>query len=278
MRAVGRRASRQVPRSWALLPIAAGCLLVAFVVVGPAATPYDPGAPVGVPWTPAGGEHLLGTDVLGRDVLSRLMAGGRRLLMVAALAAACTCLVGTSAGLIAAGARPGVGYAVDLVADLLIAVPALLPALLLAAVLPGTGAVVAATVVSGAPLTARIVADAATRTSACGYVRAARLRGERPAAILVREVLPSMSGLLAADFGLRFVTALQLFCALGVLGLAADVPATGDWAVMLRENLPGAALNPAALAAPAVLLTAVALAVAGAAHTVARAGTGSGPR
>ncbi|MFF7245809.1 ABC transporter permease subunit [Embleya sp. NPDC008237] len=278
MSAVGRRSPRLAVRPRVLLPAAAACLLVAFVVVGPALTPYDPAAPVGAPWTPAGGRHVLGTDVLGRDVLSRAMTGGHRLLAVGALAAACTCLIGTAAGLIAAGGRPGTGYAVDLAADLLIAVPALLPALLLAAVLPGTGAVIAATVVSGAPLTARIVADAATRALASGYVRAARLRAERSPTILVREVLPSMSALLAADFGLRFVTALQLSCALGVLGLGGTVPPSGDWAAMLRENLPGATLNPAALAAPAVLITALALAVAGSAHTAARAGTGSGLR
>ncbi|WP_424639524.1 ABC transporter permease subunit [Embleya sp. AB8] len=259
-----------------LLPAATACLAVVVVVVGPALTPYDPAAPVDVPWARADGGHLLGTDVLGRDVLSRVLAGGRRLLAVAAPAAALACVIGTLCGLAAAGARRSVGRAVDLVADVLIAVPAVLPALLLAAALPGPGAVIAATVVSGVPLTARIVADAATRTLASGYVRAARLRAERLPTILLREVVPSMSALLAADFGLRFVTALQLSCVLGVLGLGGTVPPAGDWAVMLRENLPGATLNPAALAAPALLLTVLALAVAGAAHTAARASTGTG--
>ncbi|MCK9873829.1 ABC transporter permease subunit, partial [Nocardiopsis dassonvillei] len=92
---------------------------------------------------------------------------------------------------------------------------------------------------------------------------AARCRGERPASILFREVLPAVRGLVAADLGLRLVVALQVASALGVLGFGASPPAP-DWALMLRENMAGAAMNPWAVAAPAAALgaTTVVLALA----------------
>ncbi|MEV4580358.1 ABC transporter permease subunit [Nonomuraea jabiensis] len=243
--------------------LALGAVLVVVTVLGPALAPYDPAAPVTAPWTESGADHLLGGDVLGRDVLSRLLAGGRHLLAVSLMAAALATLVGALGGL-AVGWRGS--RALTASADLLLAVPVLLPALVLAVSLPGDAAVVAATVLAGAPLTLGVIRDVTAGVRERGYVRAARLRGESAVAVLLREVLPAMAGVLAADLGLRFVTALQLASALGVLGVT-DAPATGDWAVMLRENLAGAALNPAALAAPALLLALLSSAVAIAART-----------
>ncbi|MGI5159103.1 ABC transporter permease subunit [Microbispora sp. CA-102843] len=258
--------------------VVAGVLLVTAILLGPALAPYDPAAPVAGPWAAGGSDHLLGTDVLGRDVLSRAMAGGRHLLAVSLLAAVAASLAGALAGLAAgwAGSRT-----LNAAADLMIAVPVLLPALLLAVSLPGDIAVVTGTVLAGAPLTLRVAQDAAASIRGSGYVRAARLRGERGGAVLLREVMPAMAGLLAADVGLRFVTALQLASALAVLGFgtvsaAGTVSSAGSWAVMLRENLPGAALNPAALVVPALLLAVLALTVAAAAHTGARRAFGTG--
>ncbi|MBE1584191.1 ABC transporter permease subunit [Nonomuraea angiospora] len=254
------------------ISLALVALLIAVTLLGPALAPYDPAAPVTAPWQASSAGHLLGGDVLGRDVLSRLLTGGRHLLVLSLVAAAAAALVGTLGGLAAGW---GGSRVLAAGADLLLAVPVLLPALVLAVSLPGNAAVVVATVVAGAPLTLGVVRDATAGVRERGYVRAARLRGERTLAVLLREVLPAVAGVLAADLGLRFVTALQLASALAVLGLT-DAPATGDWAAMLRENLAGAALNPAALAGPALLLALLSLAVAAAAHAGLRHAFGTG--
>ncbi|WP_431930043.1 ABC transporter permease subunit [Nonomuraea jabiensis] len=254
------------------ISLALAVVLVAVTLLGPALAPYDPAAPVTAPWQAGSAGHLLGGDVLGRDVLSRLLAGGRYLLVVSLVAAAVATFVGTLGGLAAGW---GGSRVLAAGADLLLAVPVLLPALVLAVSLPGDAAVVVATVLAGAPLTLGVVRDVTAGVRERGYVRAARLRGERTLAVLLREVLPAVAGVLAADLGLRFVTALQLASALAVLGLT-DAPATGDWAAMLRENLAGATLNPAALAAPALLLALLSLAVAAAAHAGLRHAFGTG--
>ncbi|KAB8194817.1 ABC transporter permease subunit [Nonomuraea phyllanthi] len=254
------------------IPLVLAAVVVAVTLLGPALAPYDPAAPVTAPWQASSAGHLLGGDVLGRDVFSRLLAGGRHLLALSLVAAVAATLAGTLGGLLAGWSGSRV---IATGADLLLAVPVLLPALVVAVSLPGDAAVVIATVLAGAPLTLGVVRDAAAGVQERGYVRAARLRGERTLEVLLREVLPAVAGVLAADLGLRFVTALQLASALAVLGLT-DAPATGDWAAMLRENLAGAALNPAALAAPALLLALLSLAVAAAAHAGLRHAFGTG--
>ncbi|MFJ9554101.1 ABC transporter permease [Nocardiopsis sp. NPDC101807] len=215
--------------------------------------PHSPTSPTGAPWQPPDPVHLLGTDALGRDVLSRVLAGGRGLLVVSVAAAVCACAVGTAGGLAAGWFGGPASRLLTAAADLLLALPSLLLALLAAIALPWHTAVVVATVCGGAPLTLRVVGDAVRAARTSGYVEAALLRGERAAPILLREVLPAVRGLVVADLGLRLVVALQVASALSVLGLGAAPPAP-DWALMLRENMTGVAINPWAVAAPAAAL------------------------
>ncbi|MFI0772385.1 ABC transporter permease [Streptomyces sp. NPDC021218] len=248
---------------------AAAVTFVALVLLGRQLAPYDPERPVAVPWSPPSGRLPLGADALGRDVLSRVVSGGARLLTVSLAASAAALLCGVVLGLVAGWGSASVGRAVRWVCDLLLAVPALILALVLAVALPGATAVVVASVLSGAPLTARVVGARCAEVRDSGYVRSAIERGERTPTVLVRELLPAMSGLIAADAGLRLVTALQLATALAVLGLGPQPPAP-DWALMLSENLPGASLNPAALLAPAVPLALTAWLLASAARAAGR--------
>ncbi|MGI5121661.1 ABC transporter permease subunit [Marinactinospora thermotolerans] len=242
-------------------------LLLGVVLLGGVLAPQDPTASVAAAWQPAGPGHPLGTDGLGRDVWSRVLAGGRDLLVTGVAAALAASLVGVAGGLAAGWAGRTWDRVLTGVADLLLAVPTLLLALLAAVALPGRAAVVVATVCGGAPLTLRVVRDAVRSLRHSGYVEAALCRGERPVAVVVREVLPVMRGLVAADLGLRLVVALQIASALNLLGFGVSPPAP-DWALMLRENMPGIAANPAAVAAPAVALGLVTVALALAVQTV----------
>jgi peptide/nickel transport system permease protein len=254
------------------LPATAAVVLLLCVPLGRYAAPHPPERTVAVPWAPPGGAHPLGSDVLGRDVLSRVLAGGTQLLYVSLLAAVAAVVCGTALGLAAGWSGGRTARAVRALCDLLLAVPALVLALVLAAALPGATAVVVASVLAGAPLTARIVGTQCAQLRDSGHVHAAVERGESTPAVLVHEVLPALRRLVAGDAGLRLVTALQIASALAVLGLGPQPPAP-DWALMLSENLPGAALNPWALLAPAVPLAGCAWVFAAAARTVAR-----GPR
>ncbi|GLU50192.1 ABC transporter permease [Nocardiopsis ansamitocini] len=228
-------------------------VLIGFTLLGEWAAPYSPTSPVTAAWAAPTTAHPLGADALGRDVWSRVVAGGRSLVLTAIPAALAASVVGVAGGLAAGWAGRRTDRILTGVADVFLAVPSLLLALVAATRLPGSAAVIVATVCGGAPLTLRVVRDAVTQIRHTGYVIAARTRGERSVAILVREVLPAMSGLVGADLGLRLVIALQIAAALGLLGFGAAPPAP-DWALMLRENMTGVALNPAAVAAPAVAL------------------------
>ncbi|MFG1950481.1 ABC transporter permease subunit [Micromonospora sp. NPDC048830] len=229
-------------------------------VAGGILAPHDPTAPVGAPWTPPGPDAAWGTDALGRDVLSRVLAGGGHLTLTAAAAAVTASTLGVAGGLVVGWHRGRVSRLLAAGMDLLLAVPLLLIAMVLAVALPGPVAVVAGTVCGGTPLTLRVVADTVTAVRHTGYVEAALGRGESDPVILAREVLPALAGLVRADLAARFVVALQLAAALSLLGLGPAPPAP-DWAAMIRENLIGAALNPAALAAPAAALAVVSLLV-----------------
>ncbi|MGP4030015.1 ATP-binding cassette domain-containing protein [Actinomadura sp. 3N407] len=251
----------RAPAAWTLL-------LMAAVLLGGEFAPYDPAASVGAPWTPPGDGSLLGTDDAGRDVLSRVLAGGRALTTTALAAALAAAVLGTAGGLAAGWAGGRADRLLSGLADLLLAVPFLLQAMVLAVALPAPAAVVAGTVCGGAPLGLRVIRDLTRQARGSGYVEAARGRGEPAAAILGREVLPSLAGAAAADLVLRFVLALQLAAAFGMLGLGPEPPAP-DWGLMLRENLPGAGLNPVALVAPAAALAVLAVTAAVLAQSLA---------
>ena len=246
----------------------AGAVL-AVALGGSVLTPHDPTAPLNAPWVPPGEGSVLGTDALGRDVLSRVLAGGRHLTLTAGTAAVVAAATGVAAGLLTGWRDGRPARLLHAAADLLLAVPLLLIAMLLAVSVPGPAAVVAATVCGGAPLTLRVVADAVRHLRHSGFVDAALGRGESDLLILGREVLPALAGLVGAEIGARFVVALQLAAALSLLGLGPAPPAP-DWAAMIRENVTGVGLNPAGLVAPAAALAVLCLTVAATGHATAR--------
>ncbi|MFB4289549.1 ABC transporter permease subunit [Nonomuraea sp. ATR24] len=235
----------------ALAAWAGAAVLVA--LGGGALTGHDPAAVGATPWAGPEPGLPLGADGLGRDVLSRVLAGGQDLTLTALAAALTASALGVAGGLWAGWNRGRLSRAAAATADLLLALPLLLLALLAVVALPGPAAVIAGTVLGGTPLTLRVVADATAGARHAGYVEAALARGERGASVLMREVLPAHAGIVGADLAQRFVLSVQLAVALNVLGFGPAPPAP-DWAAMLRENLPGLGLNPAATIVPALAL------------------------
>jgi peptide/nickel transport system permease protein len=240
------------PRTRALaLRVVPALLLVCLALAGPWLAPHPIDAPVAAPYAEPGGDALLGGDQLGRDVLSRLLAGGRELVLSSLLVAAL--VTGGAAVLGAIGAlRPRVGRLVERTADVLMLLPAVLGILLVTLSWPDGGrlAVIAAAVVLGVPYAVRLVAGAAAPVAASGYVEAAAAGGERLWHLVLREVLPNLRATLLALFGLRFVAAVYLVATAGFLQVGPQPPAA-DWALMIRENSPASSSTPGPWSPPA---------------------------
>lgn len=236
-------------------------VLIVLALIGPWLAPHPIDVPVTGPYAEPGGAAPLGGDLLGRDVLSRLLAGGRELVVSALVAALAVTAVAAVLGAVGA-LRPAVGRIVDRTADLLILLPAVLGLLLIALSWPGGGrlAIIVAAVVLGVPYAVRLIASAATPVAASGYVEAAAAGGERLWHLVFREVLPNLHAVLLALFGLRFVAAVYLVATAGFLQIGPQPPAA-DWALMIRENGPGIMLNPWAVVAPSLLIGLLAMTV-----------------
>ncbi|MEU9335660.1 ABC transporter permease subunit [Streptomyces sp. NPDC048290] len=252
---------RRVSTVGTLLRVTPAVLLVVLALVGPWIAPHAVDQPVTAPFAGPGDGAPLGGDQLGRDVLSRLLAGGRELVVSALVIAL---VVTAAAALVAAVGvlRPAVGRIVDRTADTLILLPPVLGIMLVALSWPDGGrfAVVVAAIVLGFPYAVRIAAGAAAPVAASGYVEAAAAGGERLWYLVVREVLPNLRAIVLALFGLRFVEAVYVVATAAFLQVGPQPPAA-DWALMVRENSPGILLNPWAVIAPSLAIGLLALSV-----------------
>jgi peptide/nickel transport system permease protein len=246
-----------------------GALVVLIVPViallAPLVAPHAEDEVVGAPFATAGSGAPLGTDELGRDVLSRFLHGGDELILIAALAAVAGTAAGVLLGLGAAVARPGIGRALERTSEMLLVVPGLLVLILVGASSPDLGplAVAALLAILAMPWVARIMAAAARSTLSSGYVEHAMATGESTWWIITREIAPALRGTVLATLGLRFVEAMYLVAGAAFLGIGPQPP-QADWAVMVRENVPGLLLNPWGALAPcaAIALTAIAIGLA----------------
>jgi peptide/nickel transport system permease protein len=219
--------------------IGAAILLVIALVcaVGPYLAPYDPekldflgrfAAP--------GARHWLGGDQLGRDELSRLLAGARTT-VPAALAAT---LFGAAAGALIGTLSAYLGgrwdEAIMRTVDAVMALPGLLLALLIASTLSsGDLGALAAIAVAFAPGMARVTRSVALAVRRQEYVAAAIARGERGAHIVLREMLPNLAAPVVVEITIRVAFAVMLFATLSFLGLGAQAP-TPEWGLMVSEG------------------------------------------
>lgn len=179
---------------------------------------------------------LLGTDPLGRDVLSLLMVGARNSLSIAIVSIAAGALLGISVGLTAA-ARDGGRLAFWLMraCDLVFAFPAVISALMLGALLgPGRPTTVLAIAIFSVPVFARVARGAALEIWARPFVTAARVLGKGRVRISVEHVLPNIFGQLVAQITLQFGLAILTEAGLSYIGLGLPPPAP-SWGRMLAE-------------------------------------------
>jgi peptide/nickel transport system permease protein len=229
-------------------------LVVAVALIGPAFAPHSPDAAIGIPGLGPTGQFPLGTDFEGRDVLSRLLYGGRSTLLLSCAATLLTYMVGLTAGLVAGYVRSFVDPLLMRSVDVLLSFPALLVMLLaVTAFGGGRGVLVVACSLVLFPGVARIVRTATLEASTRGYVEAAVARGESMVSVLRREILPNIIPSIVADMGIRFSWSIILIASVNFLGLGLRPP-TADWGLMISENREVLPTNPLSVVAPAVIL------------------------
>jgi peptide/nickel transport system permease protein len=229
-------------------------LIVAFI--GPLVAPYKGGTLTSTEiFGRYSAAYPLGTDYLGRDMLSRILYGARYTMGLALAAAVLASLIGTFFGLLAAVSGRWVDEILSRLFDALISIPSKVLALVVIAAfgssIPMLTTVAALAYIPGA---FRISRSLAVNLMGLEYVQVARARGEGIFYIARVEVLPNMIHPMLADFGLRFVFIVLLLSGLSFLGLGVQPP-NADWGSLVRENIGGLSEG-----APAVLMPAVAIA------------------
>lgn len=220
----------------ALIGMAILSVFILMALFGPWIVPHDPETTVGRSWGAPSAEFWLGTDNIGRDILSRVISGARTTIGLALVTTCLSFALGVSMGLFTAVGGARVDQILSRLVDMFLSVPVLIMALI---VLTALGSSIPTLVLTIALLdstrvflVARAVAvDVASRD----FVDVARLRGEGTLWIMFREILPNALPPLISEFGLRFCFNFLYVASLSFLGLGVQPP-QADWGGMVREN------------------------------------------
>ena len=246
------KAAARTSRGATGLSLAALVVLVA--VVGPLVAPHSPDALVTTEFAKPSGQFPLGSDFLGRDVLSRVLDGGWTLLLMAAAATALGVLAGALAGVSAAYLRGRSDGLIMRTVDVILSFPQIVFALLLLSILgPKLWLIVVAVGLSHAPQVARVLRSATLDISERDFVKAAEAQGMRPFAVMRKEILPNLISPITVESGLRLTYSIIIIAGLAFLGFGQPPPAP-NWGYMINENQIGLALNPWAVIVPAALI------------------------
>ena len=250
-----RRWRRRLSTS-GLIGLAIVLFWVLVALLGPLIAPHGVGAIVADDsFASMSAQFPLGSDYLGRDVLSRILHGARYTFGMALAAALLSSTVGTALGLLASVSVRWIDEIVSRLLDALTCIPSKIFALVMVAAFGSSVPLLLLTAaLSYLPGAYRIARSLAVSLHLMEYVQVARARGEGRIHIACSEILPNMIHPMLADFGLRFVFVVLLLSGLSFLGLGVQPPAA-DLGSLVRENISGLAEG-----APAVLMPALAIA------------------
>lgn len=210
-----------------------------FALIAPLFSPYGADEIIGKTWDPPSAQTWLGTDSIGRDLLTRLMHGTRFSILLAGAATLISFAIGSFFGFLAAVVRGWLDQTMSRFVDVLMAIPSLIFALVIMSVLPRSMAVlVLMTAFLDATRVFRLSRSVAVDIVVQDYVEAARLRGENRIWIIFREVLPNALTPLIAELGLRFAFTILFLSSLSFLGLGIQPP-DADLGRMIRDNREG---------------------------------------
>lgn len=252
----------QIREALGLLSISGmiGLVLVVFwlliALVGPLIAPHEVGAIIAYEvYEPMSSAYPLGTDYLGRDVLSRILYGARFTIGLAFAAALIASVTGTATALFATVSGHWTDELLSRLMDTLISIPSKVFALVMVAVFGSSAPLlVIIAALTFTPGAYRIARALAINLNEMDYVQVARARGEGRGYIARVEILPNMIHSLLTDIGLRFVFIVLLLSGMSFLGLGIQPP-DADLGSLVRENMSGLADG-----APAILMPALAIA------------------
>jgi peptide/nickel transport system permease protein len=223
--------------------------------------PYPIDAVAGGVWEAPSATYWLGTDTIGRDILSRLIYGAQITIFVALASSVLSFSLGTFLGFLAAVNDGWIDQLLSRGVDLVMAIPSLIVALVLLSVLPLNLTVLILVIgVLDSTRVFRLSRAVAADIAVMDYVEAARLRGEGGTWVIFREILPNALTPLVAEFGLRFIFAILFISTLSFLGLGIQPPLT-DWGGMVKENKDGLIYGKSAALLPAGAIAALAISV-----------------
>ncbi|MGX7708993.1 ABC transporter permease [Methylobacterium sp. Gmos1] len=257
----GTRPMRRRRLGYRISPVGAVAFLVILAwaivaVIAPLIAPHPVGEIVDFDFfQPVSGAYPMGTDYLGRDVLSRILFGARYTVGISLAAVAIACISGVTLGMAAAVIGGFFDAALSRFLDALISIPSKILALVLVAAVGSSIPVLILTLaVIYIPGSYRFARALAVNVNAMDYVTVARVRGERLGYLIRAEILPGIVGPVLADLGLRFVFIVLLLSSMSFLGLGVQPP-NADWGALVKENIGGLSL-----AAPAVIFPLLAIA------------------
>lgn len=227
----------------------------------PFIAPYGMAETVGDVWEPMSRTHLLGTDSIGRDLLTRMIYGGRTTIFIATMATLLSFTTGAVLGFLAAVIGGWVDQVLSRFVDLMMAIPSLIFALVVLSVMPVTIPVLIMVMgLLDSTRVYRLARAVAVDINVMDYVEAARLRGEGRIWIIFREILPNALSPLVAEMGLRFIFMVLFVSTLSFLGLGVQPP-NADWGGIVKENKEGIVYGIPAALVPAFAIATLAISV-----------------
>lgn len=223
--------------------------------------PYAVDDSTGGQWEGFSATHWLGTDTIGRDILSRLIYGAQITIFVALASSILAFSLGAFLGFLAAVKGGWIDQLLSRLVDLMMAVPSLIVALVMLSVLPLNLTVLILVMgILDSTRVFRLSRAVAVDITVMDYVEAAKLRGEKGGWVIFREILPNALSPLVAEFGLRFIFAVLFISTLSFLGLGIQPP-LADWGGMVKENKDGLIYGKSAALLPAAAIAALAISV-----------------
>jgi peptide/nickel transport system permease protein len=229
-------------------------VIVLLAIIGPYLAPYGPSTPVGAPNSVPGGKAVLGTDYLGQDVLSRVLYGGRSILVMAVIATALGLIGGAAVGLVAAYSRNALDDVLMRGMDVIMALPSILLALVAVAIVgPRAWVIVAAIALTTAPRVARVARGAAQPVVERDFIAASEAMGVPRWRILSGELLPNTLGPLMVEASLRLTYSIGLIAGLAYLGLSPN-PNGANWGTMIKQNQLVLVVQPWGAVAPIIAI------------------------
>jgi len=251
---------KRIPVS-SLIGLVFTALFLIVAVFAPLIAPYGNGQIVGGVWEPMSAQYWLGTDNLGRDLLSRMIYGARITIFISVAATALSFTMGSILGFAAAVIGGWFETVMSRLVDLLMAIPTLIFGLVILSVLPTTVPVLIMVMgVLDSTRVYRLSRAVAADINVMDFVEAAKLRGEGTGWIIFREILPNALSPLVSELGLRFIYAVLFLSALSFLGLGVQPP-EADWGGMVKENKEGIVFGIPAALIPAAAIAALAISV-----------------